>query len=48
LSNEEADRVGGQLCSPGVDGDFVVRPLVGLHLDGQQQQLQFDKTKSEK
>lgn len=41
LSDKEAHSVGGNLAAPGVDGDLGVATLVGLHLDGQQEELQL-------
>ena len=44
LSDEEPDRVGWELGPPGVDGDLVVGPVVSLHLNCQEQQLQLHET----
>ena len=39
LRDEEADRAGGELRPPRVDGDLAVAAVVGLDLDGEQQEL---------
>ena len=47
LCDEESDGVGRKFGPPRVDRDLVVGTLVGLHLDGQQEQLQLDETEPE-
>ena len=41
LRNEEPHRAGGQFRPSRVDGDLAVAAVVGLDLDGEQEQLQL-------